>query len=89
MIMLTVFGFLSFSAIFALTLFQYFNTIRAFSLASKYFSFVAWPMSIRSSFVMTMNEDAVISLINHKAFDGIDDNNFLNAQKEYFSEAVD
>lgn len=46
-----------------------------------YFSFVAWPMTMRSNFVMTMNEDAVLSLVKYNSFEGISDNNFKETQK--------
>ncbi|KAL4472882.1 hypothetical protein ABPG72_020616 [Tetrahymena utriculariae] len=88
MISLTLFGLCSVSAVISLTLFQYFNILNQFSLAQNCFQFLPWPMSIRGSYVIAMQQEAIISLINHNAFQGIQDNNYLQTSAQTLNSAA-
>ncbi|EAR98997.2 transmembrane protein, putative (macronuclear) [Tetrahymena thermophila SB210] len=88
MIALTLFGLCSVSVVVALTLFQYFNILNQFSLAQTCFQFLPWPMSIRGSYVITMQQESIISLINHNTFQGIQDNNYLQTSIQTLNDAT-
>ncbi|KAL4429476.1 hypothetical protein ABPG74_001321 [Tetrahymena malaccensis] len=88
MIALTMFGLCSVSVVIALTLFQYFNILNQFSLAQTCFKFLPWPMSIRGSYVITMQQESIITLINHNAFQDIQNNNYLQTSVQTLNSAA-